>query len=194
MIAIAGTERFKAGLRVEFLCGARALNGYHALKRSVDSTVRLLSVLPADIPAGVEKLQAAARQQQKAQEALQERLAVHEAAVLERSGEEIGGLKVVAAAVPGWDAVGLKRLASAIASQPRTIAVLLTQETPSLIVVSRSQDLKIDAGAVLKPLLDAYGGRGGGKGAVAQAGGLNGDAAAILAAAKEQIRTLVSTA
>ncbi len=194
IIAIAGTERFKGGLRVEFLCGARALDGYHALKRSVDSTVRLLSVLPGDIPAGVEKLQAAARQQQKAQEALQERLAVHEAAVLEGSGEEIGGFKVVAAAVPGWDAVGLKRLASAIASKPLTIAVLLTQETPSLIVVSRSQDLKIDAGAVLKPLLDAYGGRGGGKGAVAQAGGLNGDATAILAAAKDQIRTLRTTA
>ena len=187
VIAIAGTERFKGGLRVEFLCGGRALRAYHDLKRSVDATVRLLSVLPGDIPAGVEKLQAAARQQQKAQEALQEQLAVHEAAALEASGEQIGEARVVAAAVRGWDAAGLKKLASALASKPRTIAILLNQDTPSLIVVARSQDLKIDAGAILKPLLDRFGGRGGGKGAVAQAGGLNGEAAAILAAAKEQI-------
>ena len=193
VIVVSGVERFKGGLRVEFVCGGRALSGYHALKRSVDATVRLLSVLPGDIPAGVEKLQTAARQQQKAQEALQERLAVHEATVLGASGEQIGAATVVAAAVPGWDAAGLKKLASAIASKPHTIAVLLSTEVPSLIVVSRSQDLKIDAGAILKPLLDRFGGRGGGKGAVAQAGGLNGEAAAILAAAKEQIGILGSS-
>lgn len=192
VIAIAGTERFKGGLRVEFLCGGRALNGYHALKRSVDSTVRLLSVLPGDIPAGVEKLQTAARQQQKSQEALQERLAVHEAASLAASGEPIGDATVVAAAVPGWDAAGLKKLASAIVSKAGTIAVLVTPEAPSLVVVARSQDLKIDAGAVLKPLLDRFGGKGGGKGAVAQAGGLSGEAVAILSAAKEQISSLGS--
>jgi alanyl-tRNA synthetase len=192
VITVSGIERFKGGLRVEFLCGGRALSGYHALKRSVDSTVRLLSVLPGEIPAGVEKLQAAARQQQKAQEGLQERLAVHEAAALQASGEQIGGAKVVAAAVSGWDAAGLKKLASAIVSKPGTIAVLLTTETPSLVAVARSQDLTVDAGAVLKPLLDRFGGKGGGKGAVAQAGGLSGEAGAILAAAKDHVRSLGS--
>jgi alanyl-tRNA synthetase len=78
MIAITGFERFKGGLRVEFVCGARALHAYRALQNTVDGSVRLLSVLPDELPSAIEKLQTASRTQQKAQEALQERLAVPE--------------------------------------------------------------------------------------------------------------------
>ena len=70
------------------------------------------------------------------------------------------------------------------------IAVLMTSESPSLIVVSRSQDLSLDTGEVLKPLLDRFGGKGGGKGAMAQGGGLTGDVPEILSVAKEHVRSL----
>ncbi|HKY21013.1 MAG TPA: DHHA1 domain-containing protein [Vicinamibacterales bacterium] len=192
IIAVAGFERFKGGLRVEFLCGSRALRAYRALKGSIAGGVRLLSVLPDELPAAIEKLQAAGRNQQKAQEALQERLALHEAGVLSASGEQIGSANLVATTVSGWDAKGLKRLASAVVSKPGTIAVLVTSETPSLIVVGRSQDLAIDTGAVLTPLLERFGGKGGGKGAMAQGGGLTGDAQEILRIAKEQIGSMVA--
>ena len=187
MIAIAGFERFKGGLRVEFVCGARALHAYRALKGAVDGSVRLLSVLPGELPAAIEKLQAGARAQQKTQDALQERLAVHEAAHLAASGEKIGAMTFVGAAVSGWDAAGLKRLASAVANRPATVAVLLTAEPPSLVVVSRSQDLAFDAGLVMKELLGRFGGKGGGKGAMAQGGGLSGEPRTILDAARDVI-------
>ncbi len=191
VIAVSGSERFKGGLRVEFLCGHRALRAYRALNSSIAGGVRLLSVLPDELPSAIEKLQAAGRNQQKSQEALHERLAVHEAAALCASGERIGSATVVAAAVSGWDANGLKKLASAMVSRPGMIAVLMTSESPSLIVVSRSQDLALDTGSVLKPLLDRFGGKGGGKGAMAQGGGLTGDAGEMLSVAKEMIRSMV---
>ncbi len=187
VIAISGVERFKGGLRVEFVCGGRALRAFRSLKNAVGGSVRLLSVLPDDLPSAIEKLQLAGRTQQKSQEGLYERLATHEAASLAAGGEQIGATHVVAAAVSGWDANGLKKLASSIASKPATIAVLITTESPTLAVVARSQDLPLDTGVVLKSLIDRFGGRGGGKGAMAQGGGLVGEPRVILDAAREEI-------
>ena len=192
VIGISGFERFKGGLRVEFVCGGRALRAYRSLKNSVSGSVRLLSVLPEELPSAIEKLQTAGRSQQKAHEGLYERLAAHEAASLASSGEKVGAVNVVAAAVSGWDANGLKKLAASITAKPATIAVLLTTESPSLIVVSRSQDLSLDTDALLKNLIDRFGGRGGGKGTMAQGGGLTGDPRAILDAARAEIATLGS--
>jgi alanyl-tRNA synthetase len=192
VIAITGAERFKGGLRVEFVCGGRAVRTFRALKNSVSGSVRLLSVLPDELPSAIEKLQATGRSQQKSQEGLYERLAAHEAASLASSGEKIGTVNVVAAAVSGWDANGLKKLASSIAAKPATVAVLITTESPALIVVSRSQDLALDTGVLLKNLIDRFGGRGGGKGAMAQGGGLTGESRAILDAARAEIATLGS--
>ncbi len=187
MIAISGFERFKGGLRVEFVCGARALRVYRALDHAVAGSVRLLSVLPDELPSAIEKLQAAGRGHQKEKEALYERLAFHEAASLISSAQKVGETRLVAAAVSGWDAFGLKRLASAIVTRPATTAVLLTSESPFLIVVSRSQDLPFDTGAVLKKLIERFGGKGGGKGAIAQGGGLTGEPHLILDAALGEI-------
>ena len=191
VIAIAGFERSKGGLRVEFLCGHRALRGFRALRGSIAEGVRLLSVLPDELPSAIEKLQIAGRNYQKSQEALHGRLAAHEAALLVASGERVGSTTVVASAVSGWDTNGLKKLASAIVSRPSMIAVLVTTESPSLIVVARSDDLSLDAGTVLQPLLDRFGGKGGGKGAMAQGGGLTGETQEMLKAAREQIQARV---
>jgi len=187
MIAVSGFERFKGGLRVEFLCGARALRSYRALTTAVDGSVRLLSVLPDELPSAIEKLQTGGRAQQKAQDALFERLAVHEAASLVAAGQKIGDRTFVGAAVPGWDAAGLKKLAASAASRPATVAVLLTTESPSLVVIARSQDLTFDTGAVLKKLIERFGGKGGGKGSMAQGGGLTGEPRAILDLARELV-------
>jgi alanyl-tRNA synthetase len=187
VIAISGYERFKGGLRVEFVCGGRALRGYRALRNSVSGSVRLLSVLPDELPSAIERLKAEGRNQQKSQEGLYERLAAHEAASLASSSEKVGAVNVVAAAVSGWDANGLKKLASSIAAKPATIAVLITTDSPALIVVSRSDDLALDTGVLVKNLIERFGGRGGGKGAMAQGGGLTGEPRAILDAAREEI-------
>jgi alanyl-tRNA synthetase len=149
--------------------------------------VRLLSVLPDDLPSAIEKLQTAGRTQQKSQEGLYERLAAHEAASLLSTSEKVGAVSVVAAPVTGWDANGLKKLASTIVSKPAAIAVLVTTESPSLVVVARSPDLSLDTGAVLKTLIDQFGGRGGGKGTLAQGGGLTGEPQAIVDAARAEI-------
>jgi alanyl-tRNA synthetase len=92
---------------------------------------------------------------------------------------------LVGEALAGWDAGGLKKLASAITSRPGILAVLISTDAPAPIVVARSQDVAIDAGDILKALIERFGGKGGGKGAMAQGGGLSGSSADIISGARE---------
>jgi alanyl-tRNA synthetase len=65
----------------------------------------------------------------------------------------------------------------------------LGSESPCPIVVSRSQDLSFDAGAILKKLIERFGGKGGGTGTMAQGGGLTGEPQAILDAARDLLKS-----
>jgi alanyl-tRNA synthetase len=66
-------------------------------------------------------------------------------------------------------------------------AVLVTTESPLLVVVARSQDVTLDSGAVLTRLITRFGGKGGGRGTMAQGGGLSGTPVDVLNAAREVI-------
>jgi alanyl-tRNA synthetase len=187
IIAVAGSERFKGGTRVEFLCGGRALAGFHALGDSVAASVRLLSVLPAELPAAIDRMQTDARELRRQLKDTQTRLAGHEAAALAGRAEPVGSARMVVAALAGWDTNGLKTIAAAIAARPGHLAVLLGTDVPSALVVARSADVALDSAAILKQLTAQFGGKGGGKPELAQGGGLQGDVAAMLAAARKAI-------
>ena len=184
VIAVASWERFKGGVRVEFLCGGRAMRSFHGLRDAVAGSIRLLSVLPEELPAAIEKLQADSRSQRRTQQALQEQLASHEARALALRGVAIGAVTLVAEALSGWDANGLRRLASVITASPGFIVGLVSTGSPALIVIARSEDVAIDASAILRRITERFGGRGGGKSDLAQGGSLVGAATDILDAAR----------
>jgi alanyl-tRNA synthetase len=190
IIAVAAFEKFKGGTRLEFLCGGRALAGYHALRDAVAASVRLLSVLPAELPAAIDRGQADARDLRRQVKDLQTELAGHQASALAERAEPIGTARVVLATLDvgdGWDANGFKSIATAIAARPGHAAVLLNLPIPSAIVIARAPDVSLDCAAVLKQLLATFGGKGGGRPELAQGGGLTGDPNAILGAARTVI-------
>jgi alanyl-tRNA synthetase len=187
MIAVAGAERFKGATRLEFLCGGRALAGFHGLRGSVAASVRHLSVLPAELPAAIERQQAEARELRRQLKDLQQKLATHEAAALAASAESIGPIRAVVAALEGWDANGLKTIAAAIAARPGHLAVLLSAAAPTAIVVARAADVGRDSAAILRQMVASFGGKGGGRPELAQGGGLAGETPALLAAARAAI-------
>lgn len=184
IIAVAGSERFKGGQRIEFVCGGRALRRFQSLRDSVAASVRLLSVLPEEIPAAIERLQAEAKDQKRACAALQTELARFRAEDLAQTAEATPSCKLVLRSIDG-DAGALKSLAMAVASKPGHVVVLVSQSRPSLVVVARSADVSMSAQSVVADVTKQFGGRGGGKPELAQAGGLDADADAVLAAARE---------
>jgi alanyl-tRNA synthetase len=184
VIAIAGAERFKGATRLEFLCGGRALAGYHALRDSVAGSVRLLSVLPAELPSAIERAQTEARDLRNQIKTLHGRLAGHEAAMLVERAEPAGSARAVVAALEGWDANGLKSIATTIASRSGHVAILIGTPSPSAVVVARASDVSIDCAATLKQLTGRFGGKGGGRPELAQGGGLQGESEEIMRAAR----------
>jgi alanyl-tRNA synthetase len=85
----------------------------------------------------------------------------------------------------GWDAAGLKAIASAMTAQAPVAVALLSAAPPVVAVIARSTGVAVDSAAVLKELLQRFGGRGGGKPDLAQAGGLTGCVDAMCAAARQ---------
>jgi alanyl-tRNA synthetase len=186
LIAITSWEKYKGGVRLEFVCGARALSAFNALRDNMAATIRQLSVLPTELPDAIARLQAESRDLQKRLRSNQERLAGFEAGAIAERAESVGGMRLVLERADEWDANGLKALAVAIASHPGHAAVLLNGAA-GLIAVARAADVPVDASAVLKQLTAAFGGRGGGRPDFAQGGGLKGSADEILAAARRDI-------
>jgi alanyl-tRNA synthetase len=184
-IAVQSTERFRGGTRVEFLCGVRALRGYRALRAAMAASVRLVSVLPGELPAGIERLQTDARETKRQLKDLQTRLATFEATALADRAEPRGNGRMVIAGLEGWDQNGLKAIASAITARPGHAAVLFSVPPPSAVVIARAADVAIDSAAVLKKLIERFGGKGGGRPDLAQGGGLQGATEDIITCARE---------
>ena len=76
-------------------------------------------------------------------------------------------------------------LASALAAADSTVYPVLNHDRPAgSMVVAHSADVDLDAAALFKALAARFGGKGGGRPDFAQGGGLNGEPAAILDAAR----------
>jgi len=185
IIAVASAERFKGGTRLEFVCGRRALRSHRAVRDLVGSGARALSVGPAELPGAIERLQTEAQEARRHLKDLRSRLARHEADALASSAEAVGNVRFAIAALEGFDAGGLKQIASAIASHPGHAALLIGLPSPSPIVVARATDVSVDSGALLKQMIGRFGGKGGGRPDLAQGGGLEGSAAEMLAFARQ---------
>ena len=186
IIAIAGAEKFRSGSRVEFVCGRRALARFREWRAAIADATRFLSVTPAELSAGIERLQTESKQHQRAIRGLHEQLAAHEGRLLLQRARRLPDRLIVAEALEGWDAVGLKALAmAAVAEAPTAAVALFSRATPALAVIARGGAITIDAPTVLKHLTMKYGGKGGGKPDLAQGGGLGASSETLLAEANE---------
>jgi alanyl-tRNA synthetase len=186
LIGIASVERYKGGTRIEFVCGGRALSRFELFRDMLASAARHLGCAVADVPAGVDRLQNEAKQQRQTLRLLQQQLAAYQAERLRAGAVARGDLLVVAQRVPDADGQALKGLASAIASEAQYVAILVGGE-PANVVVARGPGAGVDAASVIRSLTSRFGGRGGGRPELAQAGGLDAAPDQVLAAAVESL-------
>ncbi len=186
LIAITGWEKFKGGTRIEFLCGNRALGRIREWRDVFSATSRVLSVLPSGLAAGIERLQGENKALGRTVREMQEQLAGQVASRLVNEGAPAPNGRVVATrALEGWDANGLKAVASAAIASPGVCVAVFSATSPALVVVASAKDAGVDASAAVKALIARFGGKGGGKPELAQAGGLQGDVNEMVTAAGE---------
>jgi len=170
IIAIAGWERFKGATRLTFVCGGRTLRSHDNLRDATTAATRVLSVLPAELAGAIERLQTEQKESDRTIKKLQEELAGFRAQVLRQNAATIGPYRGVLIAQPGLEAAALRTLAAAIVSEPGMVVVLAGEGRPTPIVVARSNDVPIDAGAWMKRATAELGGRGGGRPELSQGG------------------------
>jgi alanyl-tRNA synthetase len=190
-VVVTSWERFKGGQRLEFLCGQRALARFQLLRDATDATIRLLSVLPSELPAAVERLQADVKDQKRSLAAAQLELARYEAVSLADAAESQPFGRLVLRAIDG-DAVRLKALASAVAACGSVLAVIVSVSSPVLVVAARSADVAVPCQDLVGMLARTFAGKGGGKPDLAQGGGLQAPSEQVLAVVREWLATRTS--
>jgi alanyl-tRNA synthetase len=188
IIAIRSWERFKGASRIEFVCGVRALAAFRELRDAIAGSVRLLSVLPPELPAAIDRTLSDSKDLRYQLRQATQKVAEHEAETMAAAAESIGAAHCVIAAVDGYDAGSLKTLAISIAREPGRVAAVITSAQPFAIVVTRSQDVALDSSAILKAMTTRFGGKGGGKPEMAQGGGLAGLPQDIVSALREAVQ------
>lgn len=185
-IAITNLERHKGGSRVEFVCGARAVRVLHEALDAVVASTRLLSVLPSEVAAGIERLQAECRAAGRSLDEMRSTLATYEAARLSARAITVDSTPVVCEVVEADDEA-IKRIARLVARDARVAAVLISSRVPCFVVAASPEERGLDASLVIRDLVDRVGGRGGGKAGLAQAGGIEASSEDVLAAARDAV-------
>jgi len=183
-IQVLSWERLRGGVRLEFVCGGRALRAFRRFRDAVAGCIRGVSVLPEELPSAIERMQAENKDLRKTIRIQQEQLAKYEAIALADRALQVGARFLVVESVPQAEANVLKALATSITSRTGYDAALFSADAPFLVVVARSPGGPMEAGVVLRRLVERFGGKGGGRADLAQGGGLAGDMTEILDEAK----------
>lgn len=176
-ILIRGWERYKGGVRVEFLCGWRALRDYRWNRSLLRDLTGRLTTGEGELVAAVTRLQERSRDLERELDAARRALLDVEAGRLiadakaarsgtgpvpAGAGAERAAPLVIAAVFEGRPLEELRALGRAVAARPGCVAIFAT-EPERRLVVARSADVPLDAGAVVRDALAPFGGRGGGR-------------------------------
>ncbi len=166
-ILIGKTERVRKALRLEFVCGDRAIRRARSDHNLLARIAALFSAAPAELPALIEAHRTELREAIAARRELETRL------------DGVRAHELYAAATPDpkgvrWvvlrDEATLERqraLGQAVAALPGTVFVGVAASPPGLVVAA-SEDSGRDAAALLRAALATVGGRGGGTARLAQ--------------------------
>jgi alanyl-tRNA synthetase len=165
-ILIRGTERIRGNLRVAFVCGLRAVRRARADFSALSAIARSASVGIDDAVAAVGSQLERAAELEKTRRKLAAELAVVRGRELFQSTDEVNGRRNLIMTAPALDE-DLRVQAQAFAAQGSGVFAAICEDPPSILVAA-SAGSGVHAGNLLKPLLAANGGRGGGSAQMAQ--------------------------
>jgi alanyl-tRNA synthetase len=193
-IAVLATERHRGGMRLTFVCGGRSVRALRGYRDAVAGSVRVLSVLPGDLPSAIERVQIESKGLEKQIRDLRTELAGHEGRRLAAAAPLVGNVRVVVETVAGWDSAGLKAVAAAAAAAGPVCAALVSTDLPPSVVIARAPGVPVEAQMLLQQLIERFGGRGGGRADLAQGGGFDATPGQIAATARELIEAAAQSA
>jgi alanyl-tRNA synthetase len=168
-VLIRKLDKIRGSVRIEFLCGRRAVERARADYDALARISRSFSAPPDETPALVEAQIEKLRESEKARRKLAVELAQSRGRELhEATAAGAGGLRrAVRTLASGALDDALRAEAQAFAARGGAVFVVAIESPPALLLAC-SADSGMAAGATLQPLVAALGGRGGGNAAMAQ--------------------------
>jgi alanyl-tRNA synthetase len=168
-IVLRKIEKVKQGVRVEFVCGLRAVAVARKDYMTLTETAAIYSTHIHDLPQQARKSLDESKAAGKAQHKLLEELAeVHADRLLAKAS---GSPRLIVHAFPERDALFIKLLAQKLtAGRTDVIALLAAGAGQPTLVFAQSPGQKHNMGQLLKDALAQLGGRGGGSADMAQGG------------------------
>jgi alanyl-tRNA synthetase len=177
-LLIRGTERTKKAIRVEFVCGLRAVARARA-------DFQALTTIATSLSTSIDTVAPLVTAQASQLKDLQKIIRGHETTIAGFRAAELydgaipdeSGLRLLP--VPEMPMDSLRVLALALVEKPRTGIFGSTPE--GQVLVATSEDSGLDAGKILREALNALGGKGGGSPRLAQGSAPKGKASEALA-------------
>ena len=169
VVVVLGHERHKGGSRVRFVCGHRAVETFHARDRVLGDLATVFSSSIEDLPAAGRRTMEAMLDGERQRQELLERALEGEAHRLLAASPDRPA--VVVATYPGWPAADLRLLAQKLVAAGPCVALLGSRADKAHLVFAQTPGLGHDVPALLREAVAALGGRGGGRGDLAQGGG-----------------------
>jgi alanyl-tRNA synthetase len=161
-------EKVRQTVRVEFLCGGRAVRRARADYQALNRVAQLFSASLDEAPAMVAAQLETARAADKARRKLELDVAGYQGRELYQStAPGPDGVRRLVRRVSDGSLEELRALAQNFTAQPQAVFVATLAHPPSVLLAA-SADAGVDAGQMLKAALALVGGRGGGSARMAQ--------------------------
>ena len=165
-IKIVSAVAYKGGMRMTFLCGGRALKQFQKLQTTVDAIARRFSTAGDEALTAVEKQEAELKEVKKQNADLTGKLEAYLTAELRAQAEDVKG-KMLLVRLTDTDTKRLRPLALATLHE-KGLTLLLTERNGQVAYVLCANGLKLDMADLIPAVNLALGGKGGGRGTLAQ--------------------------
>jgi len=191
LIKIIKVERAKKGMRVEFMCGKRALNDYRRKNVLVNQLAADFTCGVFEIDQSVAKLRSENQTRAKELKELRLRGLEEEAQKIIAAFPDTWGNRVAKRVLANREMDELRKLAMRLTDEPKVIVLLGSSGAKANLVFARSADVDQDMKALLMPALKVIGSeKGGGDSRLAQGGGVPASAELIEKALEESRKNL----
>ena len=174
-IAILKWERRGQEVRVEFVCGWRAVRDYRWKTASVNALAQALSVKDRELADAVRRtLDECAGDRRELHRLKEEMLAVEAERYLATS-PLWNDVRLVVRSFESRDPLEVRGLALCLSRAQKAVALFGAGGTQARLFFARSEDVQADMAALLRKTCQAFGGSGGGQPHLAQGGGMPGE-------------------
>lgn len=191
LIKIIRSERLRSNLRVEFLCGKRALKDYEQKNRILLGLAADLTTGYTELDGAVQRLRSDAAEAHRLLRRQQKQLLSYEAAEMIEETTIDAGTRLIIKLLPGREMSEVRQLANLIVQTDSAVVLFGIPGEKAQLIFARSEGASGHMANLLKVVLGRLGSTGGGGTAVfAQGGGFTADATLLASALAEAPRHL----